>query len=93
MGHPMTTPTRSVAGYLSRVAAQTWPGAVVYEEPDGRWTLERPEHPPVYLGTREETYTGARDALRRLAAAVRAGSRQAYDDAMSERTWLREGGE
>lgn len=61
---------RTVDGYLSRIAAQSWPGAVVYREgpyDDPRWVLERPDAEPLGLGT--AGFEDARVALRHLARA------------------------
>lgn len=57
---------RRVDGYLSRRAQLTWPGAIVYEEVTGAWTLERPSTEPLGLG---RDFADARRALAALAAA------------------------
>lgn len=63
--------TRTVEGYLSRLAGQVWPGALVYHEPDeDRYLLERPDLTPVQLGN-DEGWDGARNALKALIRAHR----------------------
>ncbi len=62
---------RTVEGHLSRIAGHAWPGAVVYLEPDGLYTLERPGLTPLWIGGDREGYKGALAALKALAASVR----------------------
>jgi hypothetical protein len=41
---------RRVDGYLSQRAQRQWPGAIVYEDDNGTWILERPGVETVSLG-------------------------------------------
>jgi hypothetical protein len=41
---------RQIHGYLSRKAQQFDARAIVYEEEDGRFVLERPDQDPLLLG-------------------------------------------
>lgn len=41
---------RQIHGYLSRRAQNLDPRALVYEEEDGRFVLERPDQPALLLG-------------------------------------------
>lgn len=54
---------RQVHGYLSR-RAQTWdPRAIVYEEEDGRFVLERPDQDALLLGNNHGEARQSIDAL------------------------------
>jgi hypothetical protein len=53
-------PVRRIESLLTRHAAQMWPGAVVYRETDGSFTLERPRREALGLGM---NFGRAREAL------------------------------
>jgi hypothetical protein len=54
---------RQVHGYLSRKAQQFDARAIVYEEEDGRFVLERPEQPALLLGQNHGEARQSIDAL------------------------------
>lgn len=62
---------RTVDGYLSRRAQTVWPQALVVREPDGTYTLERPETEPLGLGDNTGlAHHGLRALLRAATATV-----------------------
>lgn len=64
---------RTVDGYLSQRAGNTWAGAVVYKEPDDTYTLERPGEESVSLGNQFSRAQMALAALRDAARSRRRG--------------------
>lgn len=59
---------RRVDGYLSRRAQSIWPGALVFEGPDGEWILERPGQEELGLG---DSFNDAQQAIGALLRARR----------------------
>jgi hypothetical protein len=64
---------RAVEDYLSRRAQAVWAGALVYREPDGTFTLERPKLEPVRLGSE---FPIAKRALHTMIAAAKTTTRE-----------------
>lgn len=62
---------RKVEGYLSQQAQLRWPGALVYREEIGTFTLERPGAEPVSLG---ESFKDAKRAVQAMRRAAASGS-------------------
>lgn len=54
---------RAIDAYLTRKAALSWTGAIVYKEDDGAFTLERPGRELLGLGA---NFGRAREALQQL---------------------------